>query len=65
MARTREEEKERFTLTCSGNDGIMSKVSKMNKKIAKILKKKARLDRKIYKLSKKRDDAIMASNSDE
>ena len=65
MARTREEEKERFTLTPSGNNGIMSKVSKINKKIAKMLEKKAKLDRKIYKLSRKRDDAIMASNSGE
>ena len=33
----------------------MSKVSKINKKITKMLNKKARLDRKIYKLTQKRD----------
>ena len=55
MVPTREEERERFTLTCLENNVIMNKVSKINKKITKMLKKKARLDRKIYKLAQKRD----------
>ncbi len=33
----------------------MSNISKINKKITKMLEKKARLDRKIYKLAQKRD----------
>lgn len=54
-AHIKEEEKERFILTPSGNNGIMSNISKINKKITKMLEKKARLDRKIYKLAQKRD----------
>jgi hypothetical protein len=33
----------------------MSKVSKINKKIIKLLEKRAKLDRKIHKLVQKRD----------
>ena len=33
----------------------MSNISKINKKITKMLEKKARLDRKIYRLAQKRD----------
>ena len=42
----------------------MSKVSKKNKKITKMIKKKAKLDRKIYLLARKRDK-VSASNSGE
>lgn len=55
MVLIRGEERERFMLTHSENNVIMSKVSKINKKIVKMLEEKARLDRRIYKLTQKRD----------